>query len=78
MLVSTPADCLLLIRDARLPERPVGLLQAEGNSPLQVIFIVPSQVNDIYSKGEALRYKTVSTAYMVLFSFNHDCKVSES
>lgn len=52
MLLSPPADGLLLISDARLPERPVGLLQAEGNSPLQVIFIVPSQVNDIYIKRE--------------------------
>lgn len=62
MLVSPPADCLLFISDARLPERPVGLLQAEGNSPLQVIFVVPSQVNDIYIKREAHCYKTVSYA----------------
>lgn len=48
MLLSPPADGLLLISDTCLPECPVGLLQAEGNSPLQVIFIIPSQVNDIY------------------------------
>lgn len=53
MLLSAPADGLLLISDARLPECPVGLLQAECNSPLQVIFIVSSQVNNIYIKREA-------------------------
>ncbi|TNN62487.1 hypothetical protein EYF80_027290 [Liparis tanakae] len=43
ILASPPADGLLLISDARLPERPVGLLQAEGDGPLQVILIVSSQ-----------------------------------
>ncbi len=50
LLLSPPADGLLLISDACLPESPVGLLQAEGNSPLQVIFIVPRQVNHICMK----------------------------
>lgn len=50
MLLSPPADGLLLVSDACLPERPVGLLQAEGDSPLQVIFIIPSQVNHICIK----------------------------
>lgn len=50
VMLSPPADGLLLISDARLPECPVGLLQTEGDSPLQVIFIVSSQVNHICIK----------------------------
>lgn len=47
---SLPADGLLLISDARLPECTIGLLQAESNSSLQVIFIIPRQVNYVYIK----------------------------
>lgn len=47
MLLSPPADGLLLVGDARLPERPVGLLQTQGDRPLQVIFIVPRQVDHV-------------------------------
>lgn len=50
MLLSPPADGLLLISDACLPECAVGLLQAESDGSLQIIFIVPRQVNHIYIK----------------------------
>lgn len=45
-----PADGLLLISDACLPECAVRLLQTESDSPLQVIFVIPSQVNHICIK----------------------------
>ena len=50
MLLSPPADGLLLISDTRLPECPVGLFQAEGDCPLQVIFIISGQIDHICKK----------------------------
>lgn len=47
MFLIPPADGLLFISDACLPECPVGFLQAECDSPLQIIFIVASEINDI-------------------------------
>lgn len=44
-----PADGLLLVSDARLPECTVGLFQAESDGSLQVIFVVACQVNHIYT-----------------------------
>lgn len=44
-----PADCLLLVRDSRLSEGPVGLLQAERDGSLKVIFIISSQINHIWN-----------------------------
>lgn len=51
-----PADGLLLISDACLPERTVGLLQAKSDSSLQVIFVVACQVNHIYKQTHARMY----------------------
>ncbi len=41
---TAPADSLLFIRDARLPESPARLLQAESDGPLKVIFIISSEI----------------------------------
>lgn len=49
MLLCLPADGLFLISDACLPECTIRLFQAKSNSSLQVIFIIPSQVNHIYT-----------------------------
>lgn len=43
----SPADCLLLVRDARLSEGPVGFLQAERDGSLKVIFVVARQIDHI-------------------------------
>lgn len=48
-----PADCLLLIRDTRLSEGPVGLLQAERDGSLKVIFVVSSQIDHIWNKRQS-------------------------
>lgn len=46
---SAPADGLLFIGDARLPEGPVRLLQTEGDGTLKVIFIVSGEIDYIWN-----------------------------
>lgn len=43
-----PADRLLLVRDSRLSEGPAGLLQAERDGSLKVIFIISGQIDHIW------------------------------
>lgn len=47
-----PADSLLFIGYACLSEGPVRLLQTEGDGPLQVIFIISSEINYIWNKSQ--------------------------
>lgn len=55
MVSCLPADGLFLISDACLPECTIGLFQAKSDSSLQVIFIIPGQVNHIYTNIKDLR-----------------------
>lgn len=57
-MMNQPADRLFLISDACLPECTIRLLQAESDSPLQVIFIIPGQVNHICNEKIYARAQT--------------------
>lgn len=63
MLSCLPADGLFLISDACLPECTIRLFQAKSNSSLQVIFIIPSQVDHIYTNTKV--WEDTSYTFMV-------------
>lgn len=63
MLSCLPADGLFLISDACLPECTIGLFQAKSDCSLQVIFIIPSQVNHIYTNTKI--WEDTSYTFMV-------------